>query len=275
MNFVLKVGHPKIKSFRKLSMKFLAIGDSCLDRFVYGRCDRICPEAPVPVFVPVEETVNGGMTKNVQANVRALGVDCDIITNLSTITKTRYVDIKTNQMLLRVDQNDYTKERFVFSNVSWDRYDAILISSYGKGFINELDVHGICKRHDNVFWDSNKIRINLDLPSNLKILKINQYELELNHNLKFYLSPSRTLTDLENDRFKKIVITYGSQGCGHLGKMYAPPHRVVIQDLSGAGDTFLAALSVSITKGDSIEKALGFANECAAKVVSQKGVTTV
>jgi len=31
-------------------MKFLVIGDSCTDRFVYGSCDRLCPEAPVPVL---------------------------------------------------------------------------------------------------------------------------------------------------------------------------------------------------------------------------------
>ena len=33
-------------------MKILVIGDSCHDVFVYGKCDRICPEAPVPVFTP-------------------------------------------------------------------------------------------------------------------------------------------------------------------------------------------------------------------------------
>jgi bifunctional ADP-heptose synthase (sugar kinase/adenylyltransferase) len=43
-------------------MKFLAIGDSCTDVFIYGRCERICPEAPVPVFIPVKEKTNGGMS---------------------------------------------------------------------------------------------------------------------------------------------------------------------------------------------------------------------
>ena len=70
--------------------------------FIYGKCERICPEAPVPVFVPVNEITNGGMAKNVQANVEALGVECDVITHTNEIRKTRYVDIKTNQMLLRV-----------------------------------------------------------------------------------------------------------------------------------------------------------------------------
>ena len=72
-------------------MKLLVIGDSCVDKFIYGTCDRICPEAPVPVFNPIKVKKNGGMAKNVQANIEALGVDCDIITNGELITKTRYV----------------------------------------------------------------------------------------------------------------------------------------------------------------------------------------
>ena len=113
-------------------MKFLVIGDSCTDRFVYGKCERICPEAPVPVFTPVKVKENGGMTKNVQANVQALGVDCDILTQDNEIIKTRYVDIKTNQMLLRVDVEDKAESKFNYRHVLWGIYDAVLISDYGK-----------------------------------------------------------------------------------------------------------------------------------------------
>ena len=34
--------------------KILVIGDSCTDIFIYGECNRICPEAPVPVFNPIK-----------------------------------------------------------------------------------------------------------------------------------------------------------------------------------------------------------------------------
>ena len=33
-------------------MKILVIGDSCKDVFIYGTANRLCPEAPVPVFIP-------------------------------------------------------------------------------------------------------------------------------------------------------------------------------------------------------------------------------
>ena len=42
-------------------MKILVIGDSCTDVFVYGQIDRMCPEAPVPIFQPVSKKENGGM----------------------------------------------------------------------------------------------------------------------------------------------------------------------------------------------------------------------
>ncbi len=61
--------------------KVLVIGDSCEDVFVYGNIERICPEAPVPVFIPTHTTKNPGMAKNVVTNFNSLGVDADIITN--------------------------------------------------------------------------------------------------------------------------------------------------------------------------------------------------
>ena len=73
-------------------MKILVIGDSCTDIFIYGEIDRICPEAPVPVFKPIRETKNDGMAKNVKSNLEALGCEVDIITNPNDIKKTRYVD---------------------------------------------------------------------------------------------------------------------------------------------------------------------------------------
>jgi len=33
-------------------MKIIVIGESCKDIFVYGDCDRLSPEAPVPVMIP-------------------------------------------------------------------------------------------------------------------------------------------------------------------------------------------------------------------------------
>ena len=44
-------------------MKFLVIGDSCSDVILYWDCNRMCPEAPVPIFSPTHKVVGGGMAK--------------------------------------------------------------------------------------------------------------------------------------------------------------------------------------------------------------------
>ena len=118
-------------------MKILVIGDSCTDKFIYGECNRICPEAPVPVFNPIEQKSNGGMAKNVFNNLVSLSNDweIDLVTNENEITKTRLVDKKTNQMLLRVDEDDYCKRVKNDVITKLGDYDAVVISDYDKGFL--------------------------------------------------------------------------------------------------------------------------------------------
>jgi len=234
----------------------------------------MCPEAPVPVFVPVKRKTNGGMAANVQSNVIALGVECDLITHSNEILKTRYVDIKTNQMLLRIDENDEAEDKFNYKNVPWDKYDAVLVSNYGKGFLRTCAIRDICQYHDNVYLDSNKVQMNCDLPLNLKFLKINEQELEVNKHWKHHLHSS-VHGDSEYNRPAQIIVTLGHKGCKYMGKVYPPPEKIIAQDLSGAGDTFLAALAVSMTRVGDAEVAINFANECSSKVVGKRGVATI
>jgi len=56
-------------------LKLAVIGDSMLDRFLWGRVDRISPEAPVPVVRVERETTKLGGAANVAANIRALGAE--------------------------------------------------------------------------------------------------------------------------------------------------------------------------------------------------------
>ena len=63
-------------------MKVLLLGDSCEDEYIYGNCDRLSPEAPIPVFNPSKTITNQGMAGNVVENLRALGVrKTELITN--------------------------------------------------------------------------------------------------------------------------------------------------------------------------------------------------
>ncbi|PIE75715.1 hypothetical protein CSA17_06035, partial [bacterium DOLJORAL78_65_58] len=56
-------------------LRVAVIGDSMLDRFLWGKVDRISPEAPVPVVKLERETRKLGGAANVAANIRALGAE--------------------------------------------------------------------------------------------------------------------------------------------------------------------------------------------------------
>ena len=262
----------KIKVFHGINreeMRVLVVGDSCTDRFRYGVCERLCPEAPVPVFNPKEETSNGGMARNVQANVKALGVNCDIITNKNHITKSRYVDIKTNQMLLRVDENDYTVERFNREEVKLSAYHAVIISDYNKGFLTNLDIAWICRNHSNTFVHSKKNFV-LPLGTEMKFFVINQYEYEKSK--EHYKKDNKERGDIWMD---KLIVTQGERGCNYQKKLYPSPKARDVQDLSGAGDTFLAGFVVNMLNTNSVSRSLTAANHCASTVVAKRGVSTV
>ena len=167
--------------------KILVIGDSCIDKFVYGKCDRICPEAPVPVFTPIETIENGGMATNVSTNISSLepSIQVTLHTNANVIKKTRYVDFKTNQMLVRVDENDIADRFNRESSILDSNYDAVVISDYNKGFLSDDDIKFLINKYPLTFIDTKK-QIG-DWIKGVSFIKINELEYEKN---KTYLGAS-------------------------------------------------------------------------------------
>ena len=125
-------------------MKILVVGDSCTDVFIYGECNRLAPEAPIPIFKPTKKVTNDGMAANVVANLRRLGVQkVELITNSEEITKTRYVEEKANHIIMRVDSNDSVENTFSIKDIDFDEYDAVIVADYDKGFISYDDIRKI------------------------------------------------------------------------------------------------------------------------------------
>ena len=251
-------------------MKVLIIGDSCKDIFVYGYINRLTPEAPVPVFNPNRELSNDGMAKNVANNVEALGCTIYTITNPNSIKKVRYVDEKSKQLVLRVDEHDYC-DRVAVELPKGNKcriglggeveVGAIIISDYCKGFLHEDDIEYIVKNNINVFVDTKKKLGNWI--NDVDYLKINSSEYESN---KKFLK--------DNDIMDKTIVTKGNEGCLFQGKIY-PTEDVLVKDISGAGDTFIAGLVVEYLKSNDIKKAIDFAQECTKIVVQKHGVSTI
>src|SRR5205814_9629828 len=59
------------RRFRRVCV--LVVGDLMLDQFVWGRVQRISPEAPVPVVSVTKEDRRPGGAGNVVSNIAALG----------------------------------------------------------------------------------------------------------------------------------------------------------------------------------------------------------
>lgn len=245
-------------------MKILVIGDSCLDIFRYGKINRLAPEAPIPIINPEYEKITSGMAGNVVRNMEALNFEVDFITNSSEIRKIRYICSKYNQLVLRVDENDECERvRFLtLKNVNYLNYDAVVISDYCKGFLEEEDIEFISNQHPLVFLDTKKILG--EWAHQVKFIKINNIEFENN------------LDVLKRDIIlqEKIIVTKGSKGCEYQGKIY-PTQEVPVKDISGAGDTFLAGLVTEYIKSKNIEQAINFAQECTTIVVQKLGVSTI
>mgnify|MGYP001170928103 FL=1 len=243
--------------------KILVIGDSCKDIHVYGKCERLCPEAPVPVFNPVFEKQNLGMAGNVYQNVIALGTPATLKTNQEVIEKKRFVDEQTNHMFLRVDTGDSNVRRIKnLTKQMLDNFNLVIISDYNKGFLSEEDIEFICNNHNCVFIDTKKILG--DYCRNCTYIKINKHEY--NNSINYINNNDWT--------HQKVIQTLGEGGCKLADKIY-PVEKVEIKDLCGAGDTFMASLCVGYLKTKDIAKSLNYANECATKVVQKKGVNTI
>jgi bifunctional ADP-heptose synthase (sugar kinase/adenylyltransferase) len=245
-------------------MRFLVIGDSCVDIFRYGKVNRLAPEAPVPIIIPENETSNPGMAGNVVRNIEALGHKVDFITNVNEIKKIRYVCSKYNHLLLRVDENDSCQPitQKVLDRINWTNYDAIIISDYCKGFTSEHDIEFISQKHPVVFLDTKKILG--DWAHNVSFIKINFHEYENN---EYILSKDKVLSN-------KTIVTRGKHGCVFKNVNY-PTQEVSVKDISGAGDTFLSGLVVEYARSRNIESAINFAQECTTIVVQKKGVSTI
>ena len=229
-------------------LKVLLVGDSCTDEYVYGTCERLNPEAPVPILKFNRKETTRGMAWNVRENLMSFGIEVYVATHEEIIVKTRYIDEKYNQQMLRVDDEPVIKP--MDYQLPEGEYDALVISDYNKGFLTTEKISEIVHSFDGpVFIDTKKNY----LPKLDAYVKINEHEY---NNFK--------------SSIEKLLITRGGKGCEYKGKLY-PAEKVNVFDVVGAGDTFLSALVYFYLKCGRIEEAIPYANKAAAIAVSNFG----
>ena len=231
----------------------LLIGDSCIDKYNIGTVDRISPEAPVPVLKIVNTYELPGMAANVKLNLINLNIDADFVTNNDVITKTRFIDERSGQHLLRVDDESTVTEWSRNCPNPIDEYDAIIISDYNKGFLTYEHIEYIIQQSAGiVFIDTKKT------------------------DLARFQGAWVKINELEYSRLKSecsgLIVTKGSEGATAIHHdIHCPTTKVEVSDVCGAGDTFLAAMTYQYLLTKDIEKAIIFANVAAGITVQHRG----
>jgi len=229
-------------------LKVLLIGDSCTDEYVYGVCERLNPEAPVPILKKTRVDTQRGMALNVQQNLLAFDIQVTLITQGELIVKRRFIDERYNQQILRVDVEDNIEP--FRGNIPDEEFDALVISDYDKGFLTTQRIFELVEWFDGpVFIDSKKTT----LPVNDAFIKINEDEYN----------------KLDN-KTGNLIVTKGPRGADYQGKNY-PGVRVGVFDVVGAGDTFLSTLVYFYLIYGRIEEAIPYANKAAAIAVTHFG----
>jgi len=156
-----------LKKFSKT--RILVLGDLILDEYLWGKVDRISPEAPVPVVWVERESAMPGGAANVAANIRTLGGQVrllgavgqdagglrlrraleaqqipayDLITDPGRPTTGKTRVIAHHQQVVRIDREKVHPVSGLTQKVLMERFkrilpqiDGIVVEDYGKGLI--------------------------------------------------------------------------------------------------------------------------------------------
>lgn len=234
------------------------IGDSCIDEYYYGSCDRLNPEAPVPILKITRSETKMGMAANVKDNLESFGCDVDFMTSGSKSIKRRYIDERSKQHIVRVD-DDVISAACNPHLESLHQYDAIVISDYNKGYVTYDNIQAVRAAYRGpIFLDTKKQDI---ARFDGCYVKINEHE----YNQRYSICST-------------MIVTLGSAGAmykQHYQEELFPVQPTEVIDVCGAGDTFLAALTYQYLNTNDIGDAIKFANKCSAITVGHRGVYTL
>lgn len=218
----------------------------------------------------------------------------NIITNFiktiyPTITKSRIIGER--QQIVRLDFEekitlDENTENEYFSELTSliDKSDLVVISDYAKGFISPnlcIKIISYCRENnkkviiDPKGKDWNKYKGAWLITPNVKELaEISEEEIS---NTDFDISKA-TKTVLHKYNLEQLLVTRSEKGmslCSKEEAIHIATHSEEVFDVSGAGDTVVAALSLAIAKGIDIKEAIHIANVASGVVIKKMGTASL
>lgn len=249
-------------------MKIGLIGDLILDRYCYGKVERISPESPTPIFSLQNERMIPGGAGNVAANLKALGANVDFYHSVDSCVKTRFVC--DNHILFRVD-NDQQASVWFDGTVMDQDAEYVIISDYNKGVIRDpLNIIENLKAFNKiVIVDPKK---SLDNYIGADIIKLNEKEYAS------YVGQIDYIEAAKKYATRALVITRASKSvliATHDSITEIPTESHQVSDVTGAGDVFIAVMTFFLAKGDSLENAVRKATKLASISVTKFGTYTL
>lgn len=251
-----------------------------VDRYWFGEVRRISPEAPVPVVRMGKVEERAGAAANVAANCEAMGAQVTRLFSPSDpVVKIRVIG--KSQQVVRVDFDtpqlpvDPTQFKDLASKAS-----IVLFSDYGKGALTNIaDLITIAKEegakvlidpkgHDYArYLGADLVKPNLDEMREMVGGWGSETELE-----------AKAAKLRQDSHVSAILLTRAADGMTLFtdsGQTHIESTAHEVFDVSGAGDTAIAALSVGLEMGLSLETASRYANKAAGIAVGKFGTAVV
>ena len=288
----------------------LVVGDVMLDRYWFGEVSRISPEAPVPVVLIAREEQRLGGAANVAWNCKALGARTRLLTvvgrdepgeqltrllrkegieaslhrdaKLDTTQKLRVIARK--QQLLRIDFEKPPSREVLAAKLEEFRgalagCDVVILSDYGKGGLTHItEMIRAARRADKRVLadpkgdDYSRYKGASIITPNLAELREVVGRWKDEKDLKSRAAALREKLGLE-----ALLLTRGEEGMTLFkknGSVTISAEAREVFDVTGAGDTVIAALAVMLAAGAGLEAAVRLANRAAGIVVGKLGTET-
>jgi D-beta-D-heptose 7-phosphate kinase/D-beta-D-heptose 1-phosphate adenosyltransferase len=291
--------------------RILVIGDLMLDRYWSGTAARISPEAPVPVVrvKNTEERVGGA--GNVALNIAKLGgqvtllgvvgndaegetlkqileaqkVACDFVVEdaIRTICKLRIM--AQHQQLIRVDFEEPTLHfdhaaLLTRLKAHLPQHDVIVFSDYGKGTLADVADYIQLAKNQGLTTLVDPKGVDYQRYSHADILTPNLSELHavvgVCYDEAALLAKARHL--LQQHQIPTLLLTRGEAGMTLIQDEQVhslPAQAKDVFDVTGAGDTVIAVMALSIAIQKPLTEAMYLANLAAGIVVGKLGTSTV
>lgn len=312
-NAGLKAWVPKLAGKR-----VLVVGDVMADHYVWGKVERISPEAPIPVVHVFREETKPGGAANVACNIAALGGRVALVgvtgadamaarlrellvekgievqglladPTRPTIQKTRV--IAHQQQVVRVDRERAeplgdTVERVLMADCLrlLDGCDAVLLSDYGKGVLGLALAQALIRRAraTGKVAAADPKPANIDWFAGCSMVTPNQSEASAASGVAVRDDASAEAAGavlLKKLGCAAVLVTRGEQGMTLVESdgavVHIPTLAQRVFDVTGAGDTVIATLTLALAAGMPAPGACRLANAAAGIVVGEVGVAVV